>query len=275
MSLANKTCWVVGGVGVIGRGITQGLLKAGATVIVNSRSTERLLQLSKALDHPDRLVTIHGSLLPGFASETVNQALSAVPLDHVVAHGAVRYWGSKKNNSFDETHSIMRPAGGLLQMSTDEFIVSSSHLAALHFSAAQELIPRIQFSNGCSSYTFVTGDGRGHPDGKRSAFGEINSRHVWGLSAAIRNEPLERVNCREICLRLAVNRSPEERITDPRERPLSEDIGTLCAGLAANADGKDDSGTLIDVSDQQILDSLMQQYDHEIEEEQSEQTGNA
>jgi len=270
MSLANKTCWVVGGVGVIGRAITHGLLKAGATVIVNSRSTERLLQLSKDLENPDRLVTIHGSLLPGFASETVGQALSAVPLDHVVAHGAVRYWGSKNYNGFDETHSIMRPVAGLLQMSTDEFTVSSSHLASLHFSAAQELIPRIQFSNGCSSYTFVTGDGGGHPDEKRSAFGEINSHHVWGLSSAIRNESLERVNCREIRVRLAVNRPAEERIINPRERPLSEDIGTLCAGLAANADGKDDHGTLIEVSNQQILESLMLQYDHESEEEQSE-----
>jgi len=273
MSLANKTCWVVGGVGVIGRGITQALLKAGATVIVNSRSTERLLQLSKDLDNPNRLVTSHGSLLPGFAADTVERTLSAVPLDHVVAHGAVRYWGSKKG--FDETHSIMRPTGGFLQMSTDEFSVSSSHLASLHFSAAQELIPRIQFSNGCSSYTFVTGDGGGHPDGKRSAFGEINSHHVWGLSAAIRNETLEKVNCREIRVGLAVNRPEEERINDPRERPLSEDIGILCAGLAANAHSKDDAGTIIEVSDQFILESLMQKYDHEMDEEENQQTGNA
>ena len=31
MSLLNQTAWVVGGVGVVGRGITRGLLQAGAT----------------------------------------------------------------------------------------------------------------------------------------------------------------------------------------------------------------------------------------------------
>merc|ERR1712238_598123 len=99
----------------------------------------------------------------------------------------------------------------------------------------QELIPRIQFSNnGPSSYTFVTGCAGGHPEGKRSALGEINTHHVWGLSAALRNERLEKdINCRELRIRLPVNRPTEERENEPRERPLSEDIGTLCAGLVA------------------------------------------
>lgn len=258
---------------MIGKGITQGLLRAGATVIVNSRSTERLLQCSKELDYPDKLVTIHGSLLPGFAAATVQRGLSAMPLDHVVAHGAVRYWSKKGDD--DETHSIRRPAAGLLQMSTDEFSLTSSHLASLHFSAAQELVPRIQFSNGSSSYTFVTGDGGGHPSRKRSSFGEINSHHVRGLSSALRNEKLERVNCREIRVGLPVNRPQEERIMNPRERPLSEDIGTLCAGLAANVDRKDDAGTLIEVSDQHILESLIQHYDHEIEGDENVLAANA
>jgi hypothetical protein len=32
---------------------------------------------------------------------------------------------------------------------------------------------------------------------------------------------------------LRLNRSPEERRADPRDTPLSHDIGRICAGLAA------------------------------------------
>ena len=220
MSLANQTCWVVGGVGVIGRGITRGLLKAGATVIVNSRSQERLTRFSEDLGHPDRLITINGSLLPGYAGKTVRQTLDAMPLDHVVAHGAVRYWGSfGTNDRRDESHMIQGAQNGtfLQSMTPEDFVGPASQLASLHFSAAQQLIPRIQFSNGHSSYTFVTGDAGGHPQGKRSALGEINTHHVWGLAAALRNERLERdVNCREIRVRLPVNRPAEERKNEPR-----------------------------------------------------------
>jgi len=227
MSLANQTCWVVGGVGVIGRGITRGLLKAGATVIVNSRSADRLTQLSKDLDHPDGLVTIQGSLLPGYASKTVKQTLDARPLDHVVAHGAVRYWGKfGTKDRRDETNLIHNTGGRsfLQSMTPEEFVGPASQLASLHFSAAQELIPRIQFSNnGPSSYTFVTGCAGGHPEGKRSALGEINTHHVWGLSAALRNERLEKdINCRELRIRLPVNRPTEERENEPRGKYAQE-----------------------------------------------------
>lgn len=256
----------MGGVGAIGRGITRGLLKAGATVIVNSRSDERLGRFSEDLGHPERLVTIQGSLLPGYASKTVRQTLDAMPLDHVVAHGAVRYWGSfGANDRRDESHMIQGGGrhGSFLQSTTPEdFIGSASQLASLHFSAAQELIPRIQFSNGPSSYTFVTGDAGGHPNGKRSAFGEVNTHHVWGLAAALRNEVFEKgVNCREIRVRLPVNRPVEERQNQPRETPLSEDIGTLCAGLAATADAMEERGSLIEVSDEASLESLLGRYE--------------
>lgn len=265
MSLANQTCWVVGGVGVIGRGITQGLLKAGATVVVNSRSDERLNRFSKDLGHPERLVTIKGSLLPGYATKTVRQTLDAMPLNHVVAHGAVRYWGDFGTvDRRDESHVVTPPNNGsfLQSMTPEEFVGPASQLASLHFSAAQELIPRIQFSNGPSSYTFVTGDAGGHPIGYRSAFGEINTHHVWGLAAALRNERLEKeVNCREIRVRLPVNRPAEERHNQPRVNPLSEDIGTLCAGLAATSDAMEEMGALIEIANQASLESLLSNYE--------------
>ncbi len=46
MTLVNQTCWVVGGVGVIGRGIARSFLQAGATVILNSSDESRLNQIA-------------------------------------------------------------------------------------------------------------------------------------------------------------------------------------------------------------------------------------
>ena len=263
MSLINQTCWVVGGVGVIGRGIARGLLQAGATVIVNARSDERLDRLAADLDNPERLILVKGSLLPGQAQKTVEEALDALPLNHVVAHGAVRYWTTKRVGC-DETYSL-RP-GPLFQYSPEEFVQASSQLASLHYTAAQELIPRIQFSDGPSTYTFVTGDGGGHPGGERSAIGEINSHHAWGLSAALRREDLGNdVVCREVRVDMAVNRSAEERLAEPRDRPLSEDIGDLCAGLASSVihhnGGATEHGQLLRLTDQETLEEMLQKYD--------------
>ena len=55
-SLAGTVSWVVGGVGIIGRGIAHQLLRAGSVVIVNSRFPGRLEALSEDLGHPEKLV---------------------------------------------------------------------------------------------------------------------------------------------------------------------------------------------------------------------------
>lgn len=279
MSLHNKTCWVVGGVGVIGRGITRALLNAGATVIVNSRSEKRLLQISDELGNPDKLITINGSLLPGYAAKTVHDTLSSSPpLDHVVAHGAVRFWGGQTGR--DETHSIIRSGvtgGGFLDTEPQDFTIAASHLASLHYSAAQQLVPHLRHSDGVSSYTFVTGDAGGHPGGRRSAVGELNAHHVWGLSAALRRLDIAKtefggedvINCRELRVKMAVNRPDEERAADPRPRPLSVDIGSLCAGLAMNPTGMSDRGDLIEVS-QDTLTPLLEKYTYGFFEHEEE-----
>lgn len=272
MSLTGQTAWVVGGVGVIGRGIARGLLKAGATVVVNSRSEERLERIQSDLEHPERLIAIHGSLLPDQGvAETVERALKAVIgagggndghgrfLQHVVAHGAVRYWTTKRALC-DETFSLVSAPEGesFLKLDAEDFRRQSSQLATLHFSAARNLIPRVR-----SSYTFVTGDGGGHPSTLRSAMGEINSHHVWGLSAALREEALSsssylsNVLVRELRVGLPVNRRPSE--ADPRMPPLSEAIGDLCAGMAA-AGEEIDQGRLFRIETQKLLDVWLIKY---------------
>lgn len=270
------TVWIVGGVGVVGRGLTRGFLQAGATVIVNSRSEERLETIKNSLGNPDRLVTVHGSLLPGQASKTVAETLKECgALNHVVAHGAVRWWARPTAGTYeyyeykagcDETYALnIKASERLLEMAPEAFAQSGAQLATLHFSAAQQLIPRLQPAfpkvgeKMLPSYTFVTGDGSGKPGGERTAMGEINSHHVWGLSAALRREiDGQEVVCREVRVGLPVHNE------DPRrggKRPLSEDIGSLCAGLATSS-LVDDHGRLIKLESFDQLNKVLDEYKH-------------
>ena len=86
-SLEGKVCWVVGGVDTVGRNLVRGLLDAGAMVVVNSRTASRLEHLAEILGQPDRLATVHGSLLPEKADKTISDVmnLTAQRLDHVGA----------------------------------------------------------------------------------------------------------------------------------------------------------------------------------------------
>lgn len=255
MSLVNQTAWVVGGVGVVGRGITRGLLQAGATVIVNSRDEQRLHNIQETLDFPERLVAVHGSLLPGQASYTVEKALKRTKLNHVVAHGAVRWWARPTGGKFDfyeykagcdETYSLnIKSNEQLLNMTLEEFTPSSAQLASLHFSAAQQLVPRL--TGASPTYTFVTGDGSGKPGGERTAMGEINSHQVWGLAAALRRE-LKDVSCREVRVGLPVHE---------HGTAISEEVGDLCAGLAAKPG---EAGRLIKLDTFDDLEGVKREY---------------
>mmetsp|Transcript_13426 Transcript_13426/g.19753 ORF Transcript_13426/g.19753 Transcript_13426/m.19753 type:complete len:295 (+) Transcript_13426:111-995(+) len=271
MSLVNQTAWVVGGVGVVGRGITRGLLQAGATVIVNSRSEERLENLKDNLGSPERLVTIHGSLLPGHASNTVASTLNGIKLNHVVAHGAVRWWARPTAGSYenfyeyragcDESYSLnIRADDTMMNMKMEDFVPSSAQLASLHLSAAQSLIPRLE---GSPTYTFVTGDGSGKPGGDRTAMGAINSHHVWGLSAAIRQELAADTSNNVLCREIRVGLPVHDESRKPSNRPLSEDIGNLCAGLASSPSKAGDQARLIKLDDFQVLEQIMNEYNVE------------
>ena len=232
-NLDGKFCWVVGGAGIIGTGIVRGLLRAGATVICNSRYKQRLDALTAELGHPEKLVAYQGSMLADGAEETVANVmeLTAGQLDHVVTHSAVRWWG--RHGGCDETGTIQAMddgarGGKLLDMSIEEFSQQAVALPQMQFAAARLLVPRLQQVEG-ASYTFVTG---GAGESARSAMGQINAQAVWGLAAAMRSEA-PTLKVAEVRVGLKFNRSVEERREEPRDTPLSHDIGTICAGLAA------------------------------------------
>jgi len=224
--LTGQVAWVVGGAGVIGRGICRGLLKAGATVVVNATSQTRLQQLHRDLNSPEKLLGVCGTMRPSGAETLVHDVMQMTNsrLNHVVAHSGVRWWADRP-----DTDEQLAPGMSNLDMSPSEFAERASLLPALHFTAAKLLIPYLQEIPG-ASYTFVTGRTK-----RRSIEAHVNLHGVWGLAAALRetyaSSPM-RVS--EIRVNMTINRPAQQRAQDPRERPLSADLGELCAGLAAN-----------------------------------------
>ncbi|GMI03541.1 hypothetical protein TrLO_g5535 [Triparma laevis f. longispina] len=245
MSLANQTAWVVGGIGPVGRAITRSLLKQGANVIVNSRSGERLKKVYEDLEEHPRLITVRGSLLPGRAAETVNKTLSFsnVQLNHVVAHGAVRWWAKNGTgfSSMDESRMTVGDSSEFLQNDSDVFLSNSEQSLKLQFSAAQQLIPRLQASERPSTYTFVTGES-GNSKIMRNPHVIIGSRALQGFAECVRQEvrSYPNVSSCEVRVGMPIDRPRNERERVPRDFPLSESVGNIVAGICANGGGGDD-----------------------------------
>uniref|UniRef100_A0A7S4ESW7 Ketoreductase (KR) domain-containing protein n=1 Tax=Chrysotila carterae TaxID=13221 RepID=A0A7S4ESW7_CHRCT len=268
-SLLGSVTWVVGGVGIVGRGIAGALLRAGSIVIVNSRFPGRLEALNEDLGYPENLVSVHGTMLPGGAAETLEKAMQRTGnrLDHVVAHSAVRWWA---NHAGDESSTLAAQGGGssglrLLSFEPSEFISHATQLASLHYTAAHSLLPRMTGSPNRPSYTFVTGGGGAlHTAwGPRSAIGQVNAHAVWGLSAALRCEVSESnwpVRVSELRVGLRLNRPASERAIDPRETPLSNDIGEIVAGIAAAAPTTHEANELYTVSDSDEVQKMKQRF---------------
>uniref|UniRef100_A0A7S2VIV6 Ketoreductase (KR) domain-containing protein n=1 Tax=Zooxanthella nutricula TaxID=1333877 RepID=A0A7S2VIV6_9DINO len=252
-TLNGDVAWVVGGAGPIGRGIARGLLKAGATVIVSSNSETRLKQLRRDLDNPSELLTIQGTMRPAGAADLVKRAMDMTnsKLNHVVAHSGVRWWGAtpaKEGGDCEDAGSAVKDCedalanskgrdcedplaskGSGLEQDPAQFAEHASLLPVLHFTAAKLLLPHLQGTPG-SSYTFVTG-GAG-ADNVIDA--QVNAYGVRGLATALRSQHLDStVRVSEVRVNLKINRPARERATNPRSRPLTADLGEMCAGLAA------------------------------------------
>lgn len=240
-SLEGKICWVIGGAGQIGTGLVRGLLRAGGTVICNSRHELRLKALTTELGHPEKLIAFQGSMMPGEAEDTINRVMNftAGQLDHVVVHSAVRWWGSGSctYRDGDETGTLAAlgtsGSGSILDLSVSEFGEHAVVLPQMQFAACRLLVPRLTHVDN-ASYTFVTGGGG---EDARSSLGQINAQAVWGLAAALRSETNQKLRVSEVRVGLKFNRTVEERRAEPRETPLSHDVGTICAGIAAAEPG--------------------------------------
>mmetsp|Transcript_94402 Transcript_94402/g.281758 ORF Transcript_94402/g.281758 Transcript_94402/m.281758 type:complete len:289 (+) Transcript_94402:109-975(+) len=238
-TLEGSVAWVVGGAGVIGRGICRGLLRAGATVIVNSDFPKTLSQMEEDLNYPAGLITLRGSmnqhhdgLRPLLEQALEMPQLAGRQIQHVVAHSGVRWW-AKDGATFEQNLFRKFRMLSLMKMGHQDFAHNATRVTALHLSAAQMLMPQLQRVAG-ATYTFVNG-GLGR---NRTAIDQINIHGMWGLAAAMREEFRDSpVRVEELRVTLAFDRLAREKELDPRPTPLSHDIGDICAGMAVNAVG--------------------------------------
>ena len=265
--------WVVGGAGAVGQGIARGLLKTGATVIVNSRNQLRLERMQEELGETSaeggRLVTVNRSMLPESAEETVRIVLDMTGsrIDHVVAHSGVAWWSADDNDEnerVDDESAAYGSRGSVLELPAAEFVTASSRLGAMHHSAVQLLLPRLPRGKG-GSYTFVTSR-ESMLAMPRAGMAQINAHAVMGLAAALRQEaaheswPFARVNELRLGDGMQINRSQFERERAPRSRPLTHDIGDIVAGMVAASDGAN-AGQPISASTPQELEAVRLQYE--------------
>jgi NAD(P)-dependent dehydrogenase (short-subunit alcohol dehydrogenase family) len=140
-TLDGKTALVLGGAGEVGEGIVRGLLAAGATVAVPSRSEERLASLRARLGSPARLLTVLGDVgrPQGLAVLSGRLESDCPPLDAVVASLGGRWQGPR-----------------LVELSVEmwEQILRGSLTA--HFLAARTFLPLVSRRKG--TYIFINGD---------------------------------------------------------------------------------------------------------------------
>jgi len=195
-------------------------------------------------------------MMPDGASDTVERAMALTGgrLHHVVTHSAVRWW----ERDGDETNSLATDgACGLLSLRTDEFSERAMLLPAMQFTTAQLLMPRL-YAVPNATYTFVTG---GAGEQARSPLGQINAQAVWGLAAALRQEARvygSEVRVSEVRVSIRFNRDLEERRAEPRDKPLSHDLGHIVAGLAAAPSGSENA--LHNIDSQASVGALRQRF---------------
>lgn len=139
--LAGRTALVAGGTGNVGRHLVVALLERGATVVVPSRSAERLRALRAAVApaYVDRLLGIQGDL----GDET-----KAVELGEAVrSRGHSLHMVVASLGRFVAAPSVLEAPLAELRAVLESYLVA-------HFLAARTLIPLVEPGG---SYTFING----------------------------------------------------------------------------------------------------------------------
>jgi len=140
--LDGKTALIVGGTGGVGEGIVRVFLKEGATVVVPSRSDDRLQQLDEQLEKSptERLISIVGDMSDVEPAEQLRQQI----LDKV---GNIDAIVASLNGRWNEDIP-------LVQTSLEDWKrMIDSNLTA-HFIAAKTFLPVLKSG---SSYTLIGG----------------------------------------------------------------------------------------------------------------------
>lgn len=166
-----RVALVAGGAGAVGEGIVRSFLDAGATVVVPSRSGERLQTLRERLEEPKRLLTVEGDVgSPDGAVRVRDRALAeAGQLDAVVV--SVGGW-------WQGTH--------LVDTDPDTWHRVVDANLTTHFSVARAFLPVLQQRPG-ASYLMIVGDAADHPV-KGASLVTVTSAGVLGMFRSLVHE---------------------------------------------------------------------------------------
>ena len=148
--LEGKIAYIAGGAGNVGEGIVRSFLKAGATVVTSSRSSDKLDRLRELLKDTstDKLITIEGGLGD-------------------IEHGeALR---DKILSKCDRIDAVVASLGGtwhknvpLTEVSMDDWQKFLFTNLTTHFVTARTFLPVLAKTKG-SSYTFLAGGAAANP----------------------------------------------------------------------------------------------------------------
>lgn len=140
--LAGRVTLVAGGAGNVGRVIVRSMLERGATVVVPSRSPERLEALRRELgpELSRRLVTLDGDLSDSVDGPRLVGEIGARvgPLDAAVS----------SLGRFVAAPSVLEAPIGDLEAVIDGYLTA-------HFAVARAVLPLLEETGG--SYTFING----------------------------------------------------------------------------------------------------------------------
>lgn len=139
--LADRTALVAGGAGNVGQYLVRALLEHGATVIVPSRSADRLAALRSAVGERsvDRLIGIEGDIGDETKAAKLQEQLKA---SHGMLHAAVTTLGR-----FIAAPSVLAAPLADLRTTLNDYLIA-------HFLAARTLIPLMERGG---SYTVING----------------------------------------------------------------------------------------------------------------------
>lgn len=169
--LSGRVALVAGGAGAVGEGIVRSFLDAGATVVVPSRSEDRLRSLRERLEEPKGLLTLEGDVgSPEGAVRVRDRALAdAGSLDAVVASVGGWWQGSHLVDTDPDTwHRVV-----------------DANLTT-HFSVARAFLPVLRDRPG-SSYLMIIGDAADHPV-KGASLVTVTSAGVLGMFRSLVHE---------------------------------------------------------------------------------------
>ena len=231
-TLTGQRILVAGGTGTVGRYLVGALLDAGATVVVPSRSKDKIDELSSATDaaHRARLEGIVGDITDESQADRMRSLVGRI-------HGAIV--------------SIGRwvPAEHVLDAPRSDLERAISNYALEHFSVAKVLLPLVEEARG--AYVMITGSLSYEPDGPGTGLVAIAGATQSMLGRVLMKERADRgARINEIVIYSAFGRG-----NDDANEVKGEDVGRYACFLLSSQ-GKTVKGQAIHLRSRRDLDPI-------------------